>query len=384
MGSAMHHSNTSKARILAALFAVFSVQAKGADTSANATAVTPPPEEHKSSDTKGSPFRDFYQVLDDLMGDFEYDLRNGNVSGLKDVAIRNIATSENIPPSFRSHLELLITERILQSTKTRMIQCLACKSKHTKLNGDQVVITSNENNPVELARIAKTAGISNFMDLAFAYEPSGMILSMYITDPDSGAVIWSRSYNSEMSRAAAFRKGVDYSQMDQARRSTEYIPTVQYRATIYYLFEPDVGQTTGTLAAGFRMMERYDNRKKEVGFELDINRDSGTIAGGVPANSTLLYTGFNLTMLFMHSWNLIGSEENFNQMRGNIFAGIGGSYTSGFLGGLIRGGYEWRLGKKSAVTAALGYRPTSTAFVSSAAVGAVAGVEYGLGVSLLF
>ena len=61
--------------------------------------------------------RNFYQVLDEVLSDFEYDLKAGQVVGLKDLAIRNVMTSENVPPSFKSHLELLVTERILKTTK---------------------------------------------------------------------------------------------------------------------------------------------------------------------------------------------------------------------------------------------------------------------------
>src|SRR4051794_18089385 len=52
--------------------------------------------------------RNFYEVLDDLLKDFEFDLKNGDVKGLKDLSLRNTGVSENIPPSFKSHLELLI------------------------------------------------------------------------------------------------------------------------------------------------------------------------------------------------------------------------------------------------------------------------------------
>ena len=337
-----------------------------------------------ASATADSSSRNFYEVLEDLLGDFEYDLKNGNVTGLKDLSIRNIATSENIPASFRSHLELVLTERILRNAKTRIIQCLPCRSRRTTVNGDQVIITSAETNPTELNRVAKLSGISNFMDVAFSYQPSGMVLSMYIVDPESGSIEWSRSYNSESSRASAFRRGVDYNQLDDARKQTEYVPTIQYRATIYYLFEPNIGSTTGCLAAGFRMMERYDNRKKEVGFEMDYIKDSGTIVNSASSTTGNVWGGFNLNLLFMHSWNLIGDEENFNRPRGNIFTGIGGTYASGFLGGLIRGGYEWRLAKHWAVSATLGYRPTATAFIGATSVGKLSGVEYGLGVHAFF
>ena len=216
---------------------------------------------------KGDSERNFYEVLDDVLGDFEYDLKNGNVSGLKDVSINNVAVSENIPPSFKSHLELLVTEQILKTTKARVIQCLPCRARKTSMNGDQVIITSPETNPTELGRIAKIAGIEHFMDIAFSYQPSGIVISMYIIDPESGAIVWSRSYNSETSRAAAFRRGVDFNQIDDARKQTEYTPIIQSRLSLYYLFEPDLPNTAGCLALGYRTVERYDNRKKEVGFE---------------------------------------------------------------------------------------------------------------------
>ncbi len=334
--------------------------------------------------SQGGQFRNFYEVLDDIMGDFEYDLKNGQVTGLKDLAIRNIALSENVPPSFKAHLELVLTEKILKNAKTRVIQCLPCRAKRTTVNGDQVIITSAETNPLELSRIAKLSGIAHFMDVAFNYQPTVMVLSIYITEPATGGILWSRSYNSETSRAAAFRRGVDYSQIDEARKQTEYQPTIQYRLSLNYFFEKNISGYTGVLAAGFRMMERYDNRKKEVGFELNYMKDSSTLVSSTEDATANLWGGFNLTLLFMHSWNLIGLEENYNDVRGNIFVGIGGTYASGFLGGLIRGGYEWRLAKHWAVSGALGYRPQATAFVNGNAAGSVSGAEFGIGISHLF
>ncbi len=60
------------------------------------------------------------------------------------------------------------------------------------------------------------------------------------------------------------------------------------------------------------------------------------------------------------------------------------TYASGFLGGLFRAQYEWRLGKSYAIAPTLGYRPKSTAFVASDPAGEVGGVEAGLGISILF
>lgn len=330
--------------------------------------------------------RNFYEVLEDVLQDFEYDLKNGNVNGLKDLSIRNTALSENVPPSFKAHLELLITERILKTTKTRVMQCLACRARKTMLNGDQVVIVSPETNATELNRIAKQNGIEHYLDIAFSYQPAGLVLSMYTIDPDSGSIIWSKSYNSETSRAAAFRRGVDYTQIDQARKETEYTPTLQGRILLYYVFEPNLPTTSGCLSLGYRLVERYDNRKKEVGFEANYMVDAGTIINSTGASLENIYKGFgfNLTILFLHSWNLIGEEENYNKIRSSIVAGIGGTYASGFLGGLIRAAYEVRLGKHFGVSLDLGYRPPGTAFLNGTASGIITGAEYGFGVTYLF
>ncbi len=352
---------------------------------ASAALAEPPPSTAtpKSDGKEQVATRNFYDVLEDVLGDFEYDLKNGQVQGLKDLSIRNIATSENIPPSFKQHLELVVTERIMKNSRTRVIQCLPCKAKRSTLTGDQMIITSPETNPVELARIAKTSMIAHFMDIAFSYQPSGMVLSMYIVEPESGSVVWSRSYNSEVSRSAAFRRGVDYTQIEEARKQNEYQPSIQHRVAAYYLFERNVSGTTGCIGLGYRMMERYDNRRKEVGFEINYIKDASSIVSSSKDN-TNLWGGVNATLLFMHSWNLIGPEENFNLVRGNIFVGIGGTYASGFLGGLIRGGYEWRLAKRWAVSPTLGYRPKATKFVGASEAGAVSGLEFGFGISHLF
>ena len=90
-----------------------------------------------------------------------------------------------------------------------------------------------------------------------------------------------------------------------------------------------------------------------------------------------------MTLLFVHSWNLITAEENYNFVRGNIFAGLGGTYASGFLGGLIRGGYEWRLAKHWAVSGVLGYRPKATTLVGGTQT-SVSGMEIGVGIHALF
>ena len=332
--------------------------------------------------------RSFYQVLDEVLADFEFDLKAGQIMGLKDLSIRNIITSENVPPSFKSHLELLLTERILKSSKTRLVQCLACRSKKATVSGENMVITSTENNVPETQRIAKMSGISNFMDIAYAYQANGMILSLQISDVESGSTLWSRTYNSQTSRATAQRRGVDYQEIEDSKSKMEYQPTVLYKPTIYTIMTPKAGGSgyATALGLGFRMTERYDNRTKEVGFEMNYYYDIASLTGVSQAQTDPknLYNGPNLTLLFVHGWSVYGDEENYNKARGLVYGGIGGTYASGFLGGLIRGGYEWRLAKHWAVTTFLGYRPKGTLVISGTNTAPLSGVEGGLGVGFNF
>ena len=327
--------------------------------------------------------RNFYKVLDEVLSDFEYDLKAGQVTGLKDIAIRNIALSENVPSSFRSHLELLLTERILKTTKARIVNCPACRAKKTTLNGQSMTVSSADMNSSEMQRLAKMNNIQNFMDASFAYQPSGVILSLLISDGETGTTLWTHTYNSEGTRAAAQRRGVDFQEVDEAKAKMEYQPVVQCKPTLYTLMAPKAGGGLVTeLGVGFRMMERYDNRHKEVGFEMNYYLTPGMITGAV-ADKNNIWTGVNLTMLFVHAWGLFGDEENYNLTRGVIVAGIGGSYASGFLGAVIRAGYEWRFAKHWALTSFLGYRPPASALIGTT-TSSVTGVEGGLGVGFLY
>lgn len=338
------------------------------------------PAAHAASTPKE---RDFYAVLDDTLGDFEFDLKHDAVKGTENIAIRDITVSERIPRSFTAHLEDLITERILRATKNKVIQCLGCRSRRTALSDDKISMISPRTSPKELQRVAKARGIQHFMDVTFTYQPTGIIMSMTITEPASANVVWTHTYNSESSRAAVMRRGLDMDQLDPStRRITEYPAILQYRLSVDYLFEPNVSGTTGCLGFAFRLVERYANRKMEIGFEAEYLKDSSSSPSSTAPD---LYSGVNLTLLMLHAFNLFGSQEDFNQARASIYGGLGGTYTSGYLGALIRGGFEWRMAKHFATTVHLGYRPASTVFLPiSSGVTSVSGMEYGAGISLMF
>jgi hypothetical protein len=329
--------------------------------------------------------RDFYSALDDTLGDFEYDLKNAKVKGSDSLSIREIAANERVPRSFAPHIEYLLTERMLRATKNKVIQCVGCGARKMSLvEGNKITITSAKTDVKELARVAKQQGIKHFLDVAFTYQPGGLVMSLTITEPDGSAVVWSRTYNSETSRAALLRRGYDTEQLDATtRKATEYPATLQYRARVDYLIEPDIDGLKGCLGFSFRMVERYDNRKKELGFEVQYLRGAATLLHSSETD-TSLYSGVNATLVLLHVWNLIGGYEDYNLPRASVYGGLGGTFTSGFLGGLFRVGGEYRLGSRSAVTAQVGYRPASTSFIPIGDGQSVSGIELGAGISFLF
>ena len=180
--------------------------------------------------------------------------------------------------------------------------------------------------------------------------------------------------------AAAFRRGVDYNQIDESKE-IRCTPAIQHRLILYYL-EPNTPPPQAVSLSDIEWSNVTTiEKKKEVGFEANYMMDASTIVNGAGAATENLYKAFglNLTLVFLHTWNLFGEEENYNKVRGSIFVGLGGTYASGFLGGLVRTGYEWRLGRHYSASFILGYRRTAGAFISETHPGAREVSQYGLG-----
>src|SRR3989338_3553303 len=88
----------------------------------NATKSSPPLSDAKSQaverdetldiPTTTGPLRRFHEVLDELLIEFGYDLKMGQVNGIKNLAIRKTEVNEVLPNSYRKYVRMLINERI--------------------------------------------------------------------------------------------------------------------------------------------------------------------------------------------------------------------------------------------------------------------------------
>ena len=66
--------------------------------------------------------RQFHEVLNDLLSEFAYDVKQGQINGLKNVAIRRVDISDTLPRTYEQYVELLVTERVRENSKVKLIQ----------------------------------------------------------------------------------------------------------------------------------------------------------------------------------------------------------------------------------------------------------------------
>ena len=74
-------------------------------------------------DTESSTqIRRFHEVLDELLAEFGYDVRQGSLGkSIQNIAIRKVTLGETIPGSYKTYLGSLITERIQANSSTKII-----------------------------------------------------------------------------------------------------------------------------------------------------------------------------------------------------------------------------------------------------------------------
>lgn len=129
--------------------------------------------------------------LTKMISDFEVDLKSKKVLGLKDLAIRKVSASSGATLADRSRLEMLVTEKIIEIARTRVIHCVACNA----LSEDP---SAKKKNAAELARIIKLTGIRSFMAIHYSEQKNDSSLSFAISNASDGKQLWSKTYHSRV------------------------------------------------------------------------------------------------------------------------------------------------------------------------------------------
>ena len=127
----------------------------------------------------------FSLVLTDLLQAFAKDLRKHQVDGLKNISIRKVTVNSTIPKSYEEYLEFLVAEQIRENANVRIISCISCRSKNTKIIENKLYISTPSADVAQLKRTADELGIDYFVDVMLLYQKSHMILGFQIFNEHS-------------------------------------------------------------------------------------------------------------------------------------------------------------------------------------------------------
>ena len=331
-----------------------------------------PSENAKDKDASPKQVRLFHEVLEELLAEFAYDVKAGQLAGLKNLSIRKVTVSESLPRSYQSYVELLVSEKIKANSKVKLISCLPCKTKNTRIVDDKLMISSPTTNAEDMNRTAQQLSIDNFMDVVLVYHSTHMVLAFQVFDTSSKELNWTHTYNSETIKSRYQRLAVDFSQIEKARGSEEYVPEFRYLIGFGAGSIPNVSsgaREKSILTLQLRGTEKFDNRRSEFGLLATFNIATSSLASEYPSEGTTTEDGapatdssavskptpfkssIGLFALFAH--NFLGNLESYNDVRQGINGAIGLHLASGYLAPALRVGWDVYLGRRFSVNSSL-------------------------------
>lgn len=309
--------------------------------------------------------RRFHEVLEELLAEFSYDVKNGQMGEIKNLSIRKVRVSDTLPLSYVNYIELLVAERIRENSRLKLISCLPCKSKNSRFVDGKFIISSPISNVSDLDRAATRFGIEYFLDVVMIYHTTHMVLAFQIFNSGTKEMVWSRSYNSETVRSRYQKLAIDYSQVSKSRDSDEYVPEYRYMMGVGGAAIPNVAgeaKDSSMLSVHFRATEKFNNRKYEFGLLTNLYATTSSILSEYPATKATstdaeedevvltedqpepFTSAIGLSAIF--TYNLLSRLESFDQIRNGFNLAGGALITSGYLAITTRVGADIYFGKK--------------------------------------
>lgn len=322
------------------------------------------PEDADPNIASNQKVRRFHEVMDDLLSEFAYDVKNGQMGNIKNLALRRVTVSNTLPKSYRSYLDLLVSERIRENSRVRLISCLPCKAKTSRFEKGKFIITSPMANVSELDRAAQELGIDYFLDTVMIYHTTHMILAFKMFNAKSKELVWSRTYNSETVRSRYQKLAIDYSQVAKARVSDEYVPSYRYMIGVGGAAIPNVAGSvsdSSMMALHIRGTERFNNRRHEFGLMTTLYLTTSSLLSEYPAKKAdnppeqdeEVLTADQpqpfsnaLVLSAIYTYNFFGRVETFDRIRYGVNASAGPILATGYLALQGRGGLDIYFGKK--------------------------------------
>ena len=236
-------------------------------------------------------------VLDQLLAEFGYDVKLGQIKGLKNLAIRRVGVSRAIPRTYERYAEILLAERIRENSHIRLINCVPCKTRTSSVVDGKLLITSPATNLAKLESAASTLGIENFLDAVLVYHTTHMVLAINVFNIQTKELVWARTYNSETITSRFQRLAIDYSQVAASRPGEEYSPEYRFLFGLGGASMPNIGNSSSDSSmvnAQIRATERFNNRRTEFGMLLSLVMTTSSLMSEYPTTESATYRLLNI------------------------------------------------------------------------------------------
>lgn len=326
--------------------------------------------------------RQFHEVLNDLLTEFSYDVKQGQINGLKNVAIRRVSVSDALPSTYEQYVELLVSERIRENARVRLINCIPCKSKSSTLIDGKLMISSPMTNLQKMDEAAQQLNIENFMDVILVYHTTHMVLAFNIFNTTTKEEVWSRTYNSETLRSRYQKLAVDMNQIEKSRATDEYTPEYKFLLGIGGSQLPNVAgedRDKSFIGIHVRAAEKFNNRRTDFGLLTSFWLNTSSFLKSYPSegteetSTTTTYSGsarpvaykYVLGLHALYARNFVGEIESYDRVRHGLHIGIGGIISTGYLAPSVRFGWDGYFGRRWVLSVQGHYITESTILVGS-------------------
>lgn len=348
---------------------------KSQRVASNQSAMDAPPDTATNRDV-----RQFHDVLNDLLSEFAYDVKSGQINGLKNLSIRRVDISDTLPRTYEQYVELLVSERIRENSKIKLINCVACKNKSSTMVEGKLLITSPLTNVQKMDEAANQLGIENYMDIVLVYHTTHMVLAFSIFSTQAKELVWARTYNSETLRSRYQRMAVDFNQIEKSRTSDEYVPEYKFLLGLGASHLPNLAgseRDKSFMGLHLRSAEKFDNRRLDFGLLISLYSSTSTFLkaypseGNATSETTEKYSGSARavpykTLIGLHALtalNFIGNVEMYDRVRHGLHLGIGGVISTGYLAPSAKLGWDIYFGRRFVATLTGHYIMQSTILV---------------------
>lgn len=350
--------------------------------------------------------RRFHEVLDELLAEFGYDVKMGQIKGLKNLALRKIRVSKAIPRTYEEYVEMLLAERIRENSQIRMIACIPCKTKTSALVDGKLMVTSPATNVARLESTAEMLGIENFMDAVLVYHTTHMVLAVNVFNSKTKELVWARTYNSETIKSRYQKLAVDYSQVAKSRPGDEYVPEYRFLFGVGGAAIPNVSgdsSDSSMMNIQIRATEKFNNRKTEFGMLASFYRATNSFISDYPTEKPSESSGTSnnppeteeqvtkptprpfqqaLGIYGMYGHMMVGAVESYNTIRHGFNTGVGVLLSTGYFAPTARAGWDIYMGRRFSTNIGALYIGRSTILVDKETVRTKGGFGGDIAISL--